>query len=214
MIECSLSFTSNVFSKIMNFSTDQHFQMSISSSRDDQSHRANDSQGCKSTGGSETLSQFDSDEAIKRNRKFTSDEDQRLSSLVEQYGRDNWCIISQLMPDRNARQCRERWTNYLQPYLRMGAWTPEEDEMIEAKFAVHGTKWNKISKFFIHRSPISLRNRHMVLTRGRRKTRTDYNEATGVVPCRKTEAPPAHRGHVPTPFSDEELKLLYEDIFA
>jgi hypothetical protein len=188
--------------------------MSIASSMDDQSHEAHELQDCQSTGENETLEHFDNNEGINRNRKFTSEEDQRLSALVEQYGRDRWSIISRMMPNRNARQCRERWTNYLQPHLRIGAWTPNEDQMLEAKFAQYGTKWNKISKFFINRSPLSLRNRHMVLTRQRRKAWTHSNEATLIVPLRKNEPPPRNQAHLSTPFSDEELKLFCADIFA
>jgi hypothetical protein len=63
------------------------------------------------------------------------------------------------MCTRNARQCRERWQNYLDPELRRSPWTAEEDLLLQAKVAEYGAGWHKISTFFVNRSPLSLRNR-------------------------------------------------------
>jgi hypothetical protein len=176
--------------------------------------QANDFQEPQSIQKSQTLHHLHKDPGGSNKRKFTSDEDQRLSALVDQYGPNKWFLISQLMPNRNPRQCRERWANYLQPYLKTGSWTANEDQLLEEKFAAYGTKWNKISKFFVHRSPLTLRNRHMVLSRRRRKAETHSNETVVVVPPHKNGKSPPTGSHLSTPFSDEELKLLYEDIFA
>jgi hypothetical protein len=91
--------------------------------------------------------------------KFTSDEDRMLIQLVNECGSNDWRRVSQLIVTRNARQCRERWSNYLNPALRSGEWTPEEDAMLLAKYDVFGSKWNKIAQFFENRSDLSLRNR-------------------------------------------------------
>jgi hypothetical protein len=50
--------------------------------------------------------------------KFTPEEDGTLTHLVTHYGTSNWKGIASLMGTRNARQCRERWNNYLDPKLR------------------------------------------------------------------------------------------------
>ena len=47
--------------------------------------------------------------------KFTKEEDEMLKNLVENFGDNNWQVISSKMPGRNSRQCRERWQNYLSP---------------------------------------------------------------------------------------------------
>jgi hypothetical protein len=145
-------------------------------------------------------------------RKFTHEEDLCLVALVEKYGTKNWPIVAQAMATRNIRQCRERWTNYLHPYLRTGSWTAEEDQRLEEKFAEYGTKWNKISKFFIHRAPLSLRNRHMALVRRQRKMTVPAFVQPFVTSTQRKDGAPAP--HIRTPFSDEELKMLLEDIFA
>jgi hypothetical protein len=101
--------------------------------------------------------------------KFTPEEDELLASLVVQYGVKDWITIASIMQTRNARQCRERYKNYLSPNLHVGGWTPAEDELLEQKFREFGAKWNKISKFFVNRSPNALRNRSMMLERHRAK---------------------------------------------
>ena len=41
------------------------------------------------------------------------------------------------MPERNGKQCRERWVNHLGPRLRKGSWDDEEKETLDV---VKGTK--------------------------------------------------------------------------
>ena len=104
--------------------------------------------------------------------KFTIHEDERLLKLVQENGNKNWGMISKLMGTRNPRQCRERWNNYLNPELRKDKWSPEEDELLDEKYAEYGPKWNKIAKFFVHRSDNSIRNRWMMLERHRLKAKS------------------------------------------
>jgi hypothetical protein len=104
--------------------------------------------------------------------KFTPEEDERLNAIVREYGIKDWIKVGSLMRTRNARQCRERYKNYLDPDLRRGGWTIQEDELLEAKHREYGAKWNKIARFFANRSDISLRNRWMVLARHHAKEPT------------------------------------------
>jgi Rps23 Pro-64 3,4-dihydroxylase Tpa1-like proline 4-hydroxylase len=60
--------------------------------------------------------------------KFLKAEDDLLRRLVEQSGETNWNLISSFMNGRNARQCRERYKNYLSPQLHNSPWTTAEDD--------------------------------------------------------------------------------------
>ena len=44
------------------------------------------------------------------------EEDRLLLELVEQFG-DNWKEISLRIPGRSGAKCRERYTNYIGPYV-------------------------------------------------------------------------------------------------
>ena len=102
---------------------------------------------------------------------FSKDEDIKLKELVNNYG-TNWNVISEKMGNRNARQCKERWTNYLSPNVIMKPWTSEEDEFLKSKLAEFGPKWVKISSFFPNRTDIQLKNRWFVLMRKEFKHKT------------------------------------------
>lgn len=41
-----------------------------------------------------------------------------------------WNHIADKIPNRNGKQCRERWCNHLRPDLKKGDWTDAEDEFI------------------------------------------------------------------------------------
>jgi hypothetical protein len=97
--------------------------------------------------------------ANSRRRIFTPDEDHILSGLVESRSYNNWSEIAQHMPGRTARQCRDRWTNYLAPAISFDPWRPDEDELIIQKVNEIGTKWATIAKFAKGRTGNALKNR-------------------------------------------------------
>lgn len=96
---------------------------------------------------------------ISSRRNFAKEEDQRLSYLVERYGTNNWEMIASMMPLRNARQCRDRFRNYLSPKINLKKWSEEEDLLLIYKYKELGPKWVQISKYFDGRSDNNLKNR-------------------------------------------------------
>jgi hypothetical protein len=97
--------------------------------------------------------------------KFTPEEDDRLIDIVNRRPGASWVEIASAMRTRNPRQCRERYKNYLDPHLRRDDWTEAEDHLLTQKYVELGPKWNQMSKLFVGRSDIALRNRHMALVR-------------------------------------------------
>ncbi|EAY12980.1 Myb-like DNA-binding domain containing protein [Trichomonas vaginalis G3] len=97
--------------------------------------------------------------------KFGYEEDLLLYKIVISRSCKNWNEVAAQMGTRNARQCRERWNNYLNPFLRNDPWSPQEDELLISKYKQFGPKWRKIAQFFVNRSDNSLRNRYFVLER-------------------------------------------------
>jgi hypothetical protein len=91
--------------------------------------------------------------------KFLKTEDDLLRSLVERYGETNWNLISSFMNRRNARQCRERYKNYLSPIFRNTPWTGAEDQLLVQKVQEIGQRWSVIAKLFEGRSDVNVKNR-------------------------------------------------------
>ena len=98
--------------------------------------------------------------AVKRHKReqFTTEEDLRLVKLIQKYGTGNWKFISSQMGKRNVRQCKDRWENYLSPYLNKKEWTEEENQILIQKYKEFGSRWKEIATFFANRTQINVRN--------------------------------------------------------
>ena len=101
--------------------------------------------------------------------KFTTEDDILLTRLVLTSSVVDWSLIASKMHNRNARQCRERWQNYLDPKLVQNEWTEYEDALIVQKQKELGPRWNAIARFFNGRSGNSVRNRYLMIMRHQEK---------------------------------------------
>jgi hypothetical protein len=104
---------------------------------------------------------------VKRHQKFkfSLNEDVLLRRLVSEFGESNWHRIAAEMRNRSARQCRERWFNYLSPNIKNAPWTKKEDALLLEKFQEQGPQWHDLARFFPMRTDINIKNRYHVLSR-------------------------------------------------
>ncbi|CAG8446427.1 5015_t:CDS:2 [Scutellospora calospora] len=86
----------------------------------------------------------------------TSREKQRLQSLIQDHGCNNWRLIAQHMETRDQRQIREQRKI-----------TPFESRRIQELHRQHGRQWKQIATFFPGFSPIMIRNHWNNLQRKR-----------------------------------------------
>jgi hypothetical protein len=100
-----------------------------------------------------------------RKTPFTAEEDAMVVALVRQLGVEYWPVIAARMRHRTARQCRERWVNYLNPMLSKSPWSGAEDAILRARFVEFGPKWVKLTEFLPTRSANDIKNRRFVLER-------------------------------------------------
>lgn len=99
-------------------------------------------------------------------KRFTVEEDKRLKNLVQRRGYKIWEEIAQEMPNRTARQCRDRYNNYLFKEITKSPWTEEEDAFIVMKYNEIGPHWVKIAKHLNGRSGNNVKNRwHKTLSK-------------------------------------------------
>ena len=57
-----------------------------------------------------------------------------------------WSQIAAVVPNRVAKQCRERWRNHLDPAVSREDWTPEEEATLLQRYIQFNGKWSEISK--------------------------------------------------------------------
>ncbi|CAA7410572.1 unnamed protein product [Spirodela intermedia] len=89
---------------------------------------------------------------------WTKEEDKRIIELINNYGTKRWSIIAREMRGRIGKQCRERWHNHLNPEIKKGPWTAEEEIMLIRAHQIYGNKWAEISKLLPGRSDNSIKN--------------------------------------------------------
>lgn len=77
---------------------------------------------------------------------WTAEEDRKVIELVKKYGPKKWSLIASQLPGRIGKQCRERWTNHLDPNICKEAWTEDEDRIILEAHQTLGNRWAEISK--------------------------------------------------------------------
>ncbi|CAI6084403.1 hypothetical protein V2G26_020249 [Clonostachys chloroleuca] len=88
--------------------------------------------------------------ARRTRRSWTSWEDQTLRSRVAHYGdargaNGRWKEIACGIPGRTAKDCRKRWFHSLDPSLRKGRWTQDEDRILLEAYARLGPSWHEIA---------------------------------------------------------------------
>jgi hypothetical protein len=95
---------------------------------------------------------------VPRSRqKFSAEEDALLRDIVENKRASTWAEAVVFFPGRNARQLRDRWSNYVNPAITATPWTAEEDALLEEKYAQLGAKWQFIAPSFPNRSKAQLK---------------------------------------------------------
>ncbi|KAJ7667769.1 hypothetical protein DFH06DRAFT_1322340 [Mycena polygramma] len=100
-------------------------------------------------------------QAIERPRYvWTVESDQKLLDAVKQYGLA-WSLVAKYVgPDVTAGQCSARFLRTLDPCLRRGPWTPEEDKRLVAAVSGYGkAAWSEVASVMPGRTNEQCRDR-------------------------------------------------------
>jgi hypothetical protein len=94
---------------------------------------------------------------VKGKGSWTTEEDAILIEKRNLYGR-KWAKIAAHLPGRQGKQCRERFVNHLDPQLKKGEWTDDEEAVLIALHEHHGNRWANIAKQLPGRSDNDVKN--------------------------------------------------------
>jgi len=90
---------------------------------------------------------------------WSTTEDKLLKEWVDDEGPTKWSNCAARIPGRSGKQCRERWHNTLNPDVKKGEWTTEEDRVIFELQSSIGPKWTEIATNLPGRTENSIKNR-------------------------------------------------------
>ena len=89
-----------------------------------------------------------------------AEEDARLTALVAVHGVKAWKVVGEAIGGgRNGKQCRERWHNHLDPDVRKGPWSSEEDAVVLESHRLVGNAWARIAERLPGRTDMAVKNR-------------------------------------------------------
>jgi hypothetical protein len=82
-------------------------------------------------------------------------------------GQGNWTLVAKQLHGRLPKQCRQRFLNKVDPTVRKGQWTDDEDKRIVAAQSRIGSRFAEIAKFLEGRSETLVNHRLLALPQKR-----------------------------------------------
>ncbi|EGR30415.1 myb-like DNA-binding domain protein [Ichthyophthirius multifiliis] len=83
---------------------------------------------------------------------WKNSEDEILKAAVMKYGLNQWSRISSLLVRKSAKQCKQRWYEWLDPQIKKTEWTREEDEKLLHLAKIFPCQWRTIAPI-VNRTP-------------------------------------------------------------
>ena len=74
-------------------------------------------------------------------------EDEILKASVMKYGLNQWSRVSSLLVRKSAKQCKERWYEWLDPKIKKTPWTKDEEEKLLNLAKMFPCQWKTIAPF-------------------------------------------------------------------
>jgi hypothetical protein len=121
--------------------------------------------------------------------KFTPEEDEMIRVAISSRGLGDWSGVAIAIPNRTARQIRERYKNYLAPDVNQTPWTASENDLLGRLVGELGPSWSRLVTFFENRTDVAIKNHYNLLRRQAQK-------AWRKLGVRKITAPSAPAPHL------------------
>mmetsp|Transcript_35871 Transcript_35871/g.57193 ORF Transcript_35871/g.57193 Transcript_35871/m.57193 type:complete len:517 (-) Transcript_35871:2779-4329(-) len=83
--------------------------------------------------------------------------------------RIDWVLIAENIVGRSVKQCRERWCSNLDPAIKKGVWTAEEDRLLMHTQNTNGNCWAHIARLLPGRTEHAVKTRFRSIMRAKKR---------------------------------------------
>lgn len=96
----------------------------------------------------------------RRTHVWDAESDRRLVEAVKKYGTESWSLVARTVSeDAQINSCQNRWYRTLDPSIRRGNWSPEEDTQLRLAVGLYGHAWMEVASFIPGRTNEQCRDR-------------------------------------------------------
>lgn len=96
----------------------------------------------------------------RRTHVWDAESDRRLVEAVQKYGTESWSLVARAVSeDAQINSCQNRWYRTLDPSIRRGNWSPEEDTQLRLAVDLYGHAWMEVASFIPGRTNEQCRDR-------------------------------------------------------
>ncbi|PKU84438.1 myb-related protein MYBAS2 isoform X1 [Dendrobium catenatum] len=126
-----------------------------------------------------------------RKGPWTEQEDLQLVCFVSLFGERRWDFIAKVSGlNRTGKSCRLRWFNYLQPGLKHGRMTPQEERLILELHSEWGNRWSRIARRLPGRTDNEIKNywRTHMRKKAQERKKNSSSSASTISTCLSTHS--------------------------
>ncbi|KAG5578635.1 hypothetical protein H5410_058769 [Solanum commersonii] len=145
-------------------------------------------------------------EEIMRRGPWTEEEDVQLLFYVKLFGDRRWDFLAKVSGlKRTGKSCRLRWVNYLNPDLKHGKMTPQEERLVLEFHSKWGNRWSRIARKIPGRTDNEIKNywrTHM------RKKAQEQRRKSSISPSSSSSSSITHEENERNFYDTGGIKLL------
>ncbi|RCV04511.1 hypothetical protein SETIT_1G007300v2 [Setaria italica] len=145
--------------------------------------------------------------SFKRRGAWSQEENEILIQMVDTHSSKDWSSIARAVPGRSRKQCRDRWTHYLDPAVNQMPWSEQEEIDLIRAHKIHGNKWCELAKFFPGRTGKAIKNYWTGAMKKKIKSNLGSGSPEQLSPCPNDSLIPVGRDSTATSSQDSSNNI-------
>ncbi|CDR94816.1 cell division cycle 5-like protein, putative [Babesia bigemina] len=142
---------------------------------------------------------------------WKNSEDEVLKAAVMKYGLNNWSRVSSLLVRKSAKQCKARWYEWLNPFVKKTEWSRDEEEKLLHLAKLFPTQWRTIGPMIGRTAHQCLEHYERLLDKAQGRDMDDELDPRRLMPGEIDPAPETKPSRADAvDMDDDEKEMLAE----